>query len=61
LDDAKSESIEEDEEKEEEPHTPILRRSVREIREPERYSPPNFFLIFLYLLLMMIPKLSGKQ
>jgi hypothetical protein len=25
-----------------EPHTPVLRRSVRERRKPERYSPPNF-------------------
>jgi hypothetical protein len=43
LDDAKSESFEEDEgEEEEEPHTPVLRRSVRERRKPERYSPPDF-------------------
>jgi hypothetical protein len=42
LDDAKSESIKEDEAKEEEPHTPVLRRSVRERRKPERYSPPDF-------------------
>jgi hypothetical protein len=41
LDDAKYESSEE-EEAEEEPHTPVLRRSVRERRQPERYSPPNF-------------------
>jgi hypothetical protein len=43
LDDAKSESSEEDEaEAEEEPHTPVLRRSVRERRQPKRYSPPDF-------------------
>jgi hypothetical protein len=42
LDDAKFESSEEDEEKEEEPHTLILRRSVREIRQPKSYIPPNF-------------------
>jgi hypothetical protein len=42
LDDAKSESSEEDEPKEEEPHTPVLRISVRERRRIERYSPPNF-------------------
>ena len=35
-------SIEEAESKEEEPHTPVLRRSSREIRQPERYSPPDF-------------------
>jgi hypothetical protein len=34
FDDAKFESIEEDEAEEEEPHTPILRRSVRERRQP---------------------------
>jgi hypothetical protein len=61
LDDAKYESIEEDDEEEEEPHTPILGRSVRERRKPKRYSPPDFVLIFIYLLLMKIPKLSGKQ
>jgi hypothetical protein len=42
LDDAKFESSEEDEAEEEEPHTPVLRRSVRERRKPERYSPPDF-------------------
>ena len=44
LDDAKFESSEEDEAtaEEEEPHTPLLRRSVRERRKPKRYSPPNF-------------------
>ena len=35
-------SIEEAESEEEEPHTPVLRRSSREIRKPERYSPPYF-------------------
>jgi hypothetical protein len=43
LDDAKSESSKEEEAKEEEePHTPVLRRSVRDKRKPEMYSPPNF-------------------
>ena len=46
MDDAKFESTEEDEEKEEEPHTPVLRRSVREIRQLERYIPPNFHYNF---------------
>jgi hypothetical protein len=50
LDDEKYESSEEEEakEEEEEPHTPILRISVRDKRQPERYSPPdlhsNFYL-----------------
>jgi hypothetical protein len=34
LDDAKSESIEEDKSEEEKPHTPVLRRSMRERRKP---------------------------
>jgi hypothetical protein len=43
LDDAKYESSKEDEAKEEEePHTPILRRSMTERRQPKRYSPPDF-------------------
>jgi hypothetical protein len=42
LDDAKSESSEEDEAEEEEPHALVLRRSVRERRKPERYIPPDF-------------------
>ena len=37
LEGKESDSIEE-----EEPHTPFFRRSSREIRQPERYSPPNF-------------------
>ena len=35
-------SIEEAKSEEEEPHTPFLRRSSQEIRQLERYSPPNF-------------------
>jgi hypothetical protein len=46
LDEAKSESTEEDESKEEEPHTPVLRRSMRERRKPKRRSPPDFHAIF---------------
>jgi hypothetical protein len=42
LKDNESYSIEEHESKEEDPHTPLLRRSVREIRNPKRYTPPNF-------------------
>ena len=45
LDDAKSESSKEEEvqeAEEEEPHTPVLRRSMRDRRQPERDSPPNF-------------------
>jgi hypothetical protein len=47
LDDAKSESsveeeAEEAEEEEEESHTLVLRRSVRDRRQPERYSPLDF-------------------
>jgi hypothetical protein len=46
LDDPKSHSIEEDEAKEEEPHTPILKRLVRETRQLERYSPLDFYANF---------------
>jgi hypothetical protein len=42
LDDAKSKSIEEDEAEEEEPHTLVLRRSMKERRQPKRYIPPDF-------------------
>jgi hypothetical protein len=42
LKDDESESIEEQESKEENPHTPVLRRSVRERRLPERYTPSDF-------------------
>jgi hypothetical protein len=43
LEDTKYESSEEDEaEEEEEPHTLVLRISVRDRRKPERYSPPDF-------------------
>jgi hypothetical protein len=45
LDDAKSESSEEEEAEEvveEEPHTQVLRRSMRDRKKPERYSPPDF-------------------
>ena len=42
LKDDEADSIEEHESKEENPHTPVLRRSDRERRLPERYSPPDF-------------------
>jgi hypothetical protein len=42
LKDNESDSTEEHESKEEEPHTPVLRRSVQERRKPKRYTPPDF-------------------
>ena len=42
LKDDESDSTEEHESEEEDPHTPVLRRSDRERRLPERYSPPDF-------------------
>jgi hypothetical protein len=42
LKDDESNSTEEHESKEEDPDTPILRRSVRERRLPEMYSPSDF-------------------
>ena len=49
LEGEESDSIEEAESEEEEPHTLVLRRSSREIRKPERYSPPDFSLSFCYV------------
>jgi hypothetical protein len=49
LDDAKYESMKEDESEEEEPHTPVLRRSMRERWQRKRYSLPDFranFVLF---------------
>jgi hypothetical protein len=42
LKDDESYSTEEQESEEEDPHTPVLRRLVRERRLPERYTPSNF-------------------
>jgi hypothetical protein len=42
LKDDEVDSTEEHESEEEDPHTPVLRRSDRERRLPERYSPPDF-------------------
>jgi hypothetical protein len=42
LKDDESDSTEEQESEEEDPHTPVLRRSVRERRLPERYTPSDF-------------------
>jgi hypothetical protein len=42
LKDDESDSTKEQESKEEDPHTPVLRRSVRERRLPEKYTPSDF-------------------
>jgi hypothetical protein len=42
LKDDESYSMKEHESEEEDPHTPILRRSSRERRKPERYTPLDF-------------------
>jgi hypothetical protein len=42
LNDDESDSTEEQELEEEDPHTPVLRRSVRERRLPKRYTPSDF-------------------
>ena len=50
LKDDESDSTEEHESEEEDPHTPVLRRSDWERRLPERYSPPDFhsnFALFI--------------
>ena len=46
LKDDESDSAEENESKEEHPHTPVLRRLVRERRLLERYNPFDFHLNF---------------
>jgi hypothetical protein len=35
-------------EEEEDPHTPMLRISVRERRQPKMYTPPNFHSNFSF-------------
>jgi hypothetical protein len=42
LKDNESDSTEEQESEEEDPHTPVLRRSVWERRKPKRYTPLDF-------------------
>jgi hypothetical protein len=61
LKDGESDSTEEHESEEEDPHTLVLRRLVQERRKPKRYNPPYFLQIFLCLLLMMILELLGRQ
>jgi hypothetical protein len=46
LNDDESDSTEEHESEEEDPHTPLLRRSVRERRLPKRYTPSDFHSTF---------------
>jgi hypothetical protein len=61
LKDDETNSIEEQELEEEDPHTQVSRRSIREIRILERYTPSHFHVqIFLCLLLMMILELLGR-
>ena len=57
LEGEESDSREEVESEEEEPHTPVLRRSSQERRKPERYSPPDFrshFSMSINLLMMIL-------
>eukprot|EP00253_Pinus_taeda_P010238 PITA_10238 len=42
LKEEESDSVAEEESEDEEPQTPVVRRSVREGRQPERYSPSTF-------------------
>eukprot|EP00253_Pinus_taeda_P031638 PITA_31638 len=46
LKEEESNSTAEEESKDEEPKTPIVRRSIRERRQPERYSPSAFYSKF---------------
>jgi hypothetical protein len=58
LDDAKSESTKVEEE---EPHTPVLRICEGKKENHKGIVHLIFVLIVLYLLLIMIQELSGKQ
>ena len=42
MKDDESDSTKEQESKEEDPHTPVLRRSIQERRKSKRYTPPYF-------------------
>ena len=46
LKEYESDSTAEEDSEEEEPQTPALRRTVRERRQPERYSPSSFCQVF---------------
>jgi len=46
LKEEESDSVVEEESEDEEPQTPAVRRSVRERRQPERYSPSAFYSNF---------------
>eukprot|EP00253_Pinus_taeda_P022311 PITA_22311 len=46
FDRGRSDSVAEEESEDEEPQTPAVRRSARERRQPERYSPSAFFSNF---------------
>ena len=46
LKEEESDSVAEEESEDEEPQTPAVRRSTRERRQPERYSPSAFYSNF---------------
>ena len=46
LKEDESDSTTEEDSEEEEPQTPAMRRSIRERRQPERYSPSAFYSNF---------------
>jgi hypothetical protein len=48
--DDESDSRQEQESEEEDHHTPVLRRSLRERRIPERYTPSNFHSNFVFFI-----------
>jgi hypothetical protein len=60
LKDDKSDSTKEHELEERDPHTPILRRSIREIWILERYTPSDFRSNFSLSITDDVPKLSGR-
>jgi len=60
LGDEKFEPTKEDESEEEDPHTPILRRSMRERSKPERYSAPYFHANFTLFIIDDDPRTVGE-
>jgi hypothetical protein len=58
--DNESDSTEEHESEDEDPHTLVLRRSVRERRKLERYNPPDFYSNFSLSIIDYDPRNFGE-
>lgn len=56
LEGVESDSTEKDEPEDKEPQTPTLRRSIRKIRQTERYAPLDFYSSFVLFIIDGDPK-----